>query len=263
MISGFFALRSSFAASADLVGVRPRARDAMDGLLEELDRIVVGFGLDVLGERDEGRAAARRIEHGGDRLRQRRDDLLGPRDAVPIARHRLEGVVDGDGRVAELLDLLEHGIRRAVGEGVTGEDQDRQAVRHRHAGGGDHVGGAGADRGERHHDLAALLRLGEADRGQSHRLLVLAAPGGQHILNGLERLAEAGHVAMPEDCENASEERNFAVVDDGSLSGEIADQGLGHGQPHGLHIGILPDASFWETLPPWPQVAIGCAYGGL
>ena len=35
---------------ADLVGVGPRARDAMDRLLEERDRIVVGLGLDVLGE---------------------------------------------------------------------------------------------------------------------------------------------------------------------------------------------------------------------
>ena len=42
---------------AELVGVGPRPRDAVDGLLEELDRIVEGLGLDVLGKADEGRAA--------------------------------------------------------------------------------------------------------------------------------------------------------------------------------------------------------------
>ena len=75
----------------------------------------------------------------------------------------------------------------------------------RDAGRGDHVGRAGADRGERDHDLPALPRLGEADRGQRHRLLVLAAPGRQLVLDRLQRLAEAGDVAVAEDREHARE----------------------------------------------------------
>ena len=42
---------------ADRVGVGPRAGNAVDRLLEERDGIVVGLGLGVLGEADEGRAA--------------------------------------------------------------------------------------------------------------------------------------------------------------------------------------------------------------
>ena len=57
MISGFLALRSSFAASRICVGVRPRPRHAMDRLLEELDRVIERLGLHVLGERDQGGAA--------------------------------------------------------------------------------------------------------------------------------------------------------------------------------------------------------------
>jgi hypothetical protein len=37
---------------------------------------------------------------------------------------------------------------------------------------------------ERHHDLPPALGLGKADRGERHRLLVLAAPGGQLVLTG-------------------------------------------------------------------------------
>ena len=32
------------------------------------------------------------------------------------------------GGIAEMLDLLQHRVGPAVGEGVAGEDQDRQAV---------------------------------------------------------------------------------------------------------------------------------------
>ena len=91
------------------------------------------------------------------------------------------------------------------------------------------------------HDLAAPHRLGEADRGERHRLLVLAAPGRQLVLDRLQRLAEAGDVAMAEDGENAGEERHLAPVDDGLLGSQVADQGLRHGQPDGLHV----------MTPPW------------
>ena len=103
--------------------------------------------------------------------------------------------------------------------------------------------GAGADRGRRDHDLAAPLGLGEADRGQRHRLLVLAAPGRQLVLHRLQRLAEAGDVAVPEDREDAGEERHFPAIDHGPLGGQIAHQGLRHGQPDGLH-GFLSSCRF-------------------
>ena len=85
-ISGFFALRSSFTASRS-ESASGRARGMRWTVSsKKADGIVIGLGLGVLGEADEGRAAGRRVEHGGDRLRQRGDDLLGPGDAVPVAR---------------------------------------------------------------------------------------------------------------------------------------------------------------------------------
>ncbi len=210
--------------------------------VEERQRVVEGLGLDVLGEAEEGRPAACRVEHGGDRLRQRRDDLLGPRDAVPVANDGLVAVVDGEGRVAELLDLLEHGVRRAVGEGVAGEEKDRQPVGHGDGRSRHHVGGARADRGQRHHDLAALHRLGEADRGKRHRLLVLSAPRGELVFHRLQRLAEAGHVAVAEDREDAGKKRHFLAIDDGPLGSQVTDQGLRHGQADSLHRWLLPRA---------------------
>ena len=80
------------------------------------------------------------------------------------------------------------------------------------------------------HDLPAPLGLGEADRGQRHRLLVLAAPGRQAVLDGFERLGEAGDVAVAEDREHAGEERHALAVDLGELLRQLAHQRLRHGQ---------------------------------
>ena len=134
-----------------------------------------------------------------------------------------------------MLDLLEHGIRQPVDEGVAGQQQHGQAVRVGDAGGGDHVGGARADRAGGDHDLPTALRLGEGDGGERHRLLVLAAPGRQFLLHGFERFTQAGDVAVAEDGEHAGEQRRVLAVDDRALGDQVFDQGLGHGETNGLH----------------------------
>ena len=222
------------------LAVGARARDGPDPLLEEFLRVVEGELLRVLGERDEGGAAVARVEHGGDGLRHRGHELRRMRDPVPVARDRLEGVVHGDGRIAEMLDLLEHRIGQAVHEGIAREDQDRQAVgmgraRRRH-----HVECAGADRGRGDHDLPASPGLGVADRGERHGLLVLAAPGRQPVLNRLQRFREAGDVSVTEDREHAGEERNALVVNHGVLVAQIADQSLRHRQSYGISCHSYP-----------------------
>jgi hypothetical protein len=128
------------------------------------------------------------------------------------------------------------GSGRRLAKHVAGKDQHRQAVGHGSPGGGHHVGRARADGGQRHHDLPSPLGLGEADRGERHRLLVLTAPGGELILDGFQRLGKAGDVAMSEDGKDAREQRHGLAVDFGFLVDEIADQGLGHGQAHRLHV---------------------------
>jgi hypothetical protein len=103
----------------ELLPIRPRPRDVPDCRFEPNRWIIKGLLLRVLAKRNESRAAIGRIEHGGDRLWQRRDDLRGQRDAVPVATDGLEGVVDGYRRVAEMLDLLEHRIGHSIRECIT------------------------------------------------------------------------------------------------------------------------------------------------
>ncbi len=162
------------------------ARHVVDDRVEEGSRVFDGDLLYVLRQGDEGRTAIGRVEHGGDCLRQRRDDLLGMGDAVPVADDGLEGVVHRDCRIVELLGLLQHRVRSAVGEGVARQQQHREPISERRGRRGDHVERAGADGCRRHHDLPPTLGLGEADGRQCHRLLVLAAPGRKAVLDRLE-----------------------------------------------------------------------------
>ena len=222
------------------VAVGARARDRPDLLLEERRGVVEGEFLGVLGKRDEGRAAVARIQHGGDGLRHRRDDLRRVGDPVPVARDRLEGVVHGGGGVAEVLDLLEHRIGQPVRERIARENQDRQAVGMGRARSRHHVERAGADRGRGDHDLATALGLGVADGGQRHGLLVLAAPGRQPVLDRFQRFREAGDVTVTEDREHTGEERNALAVNDGVLVANIADQGLRHRQPYRVSLHCSP-----------------------
>ena len=117
----------------------------MDGRFEKGFRIIPGHFLHVLRQRDESRAAIRRIEQDSDSLRQRRDNLFRVGNAIPIARHGAEGIIDVDRRVTEVLNLLHDRIGAAIDECITGEQQDRQAVGMGNAGGSHHVQCAGTD----------------------------------------------------------------------------------------------------------------------
>jgi len=115
-------------------------------------------------------------EHRGCRLRQRRNDLRRTGDAIPVARNRLEGVVHGDSRVAEVFDLLEHWVRQPVGESVAGKEEHGKTIGMRRSRRRRHIEGAGADRRRRDHDLPTALGFGEANGCERHRLFVLSAP---------------------------------------------------------------------------------------
>ena len=161
-------------------------------------------------------------------------------DPVPIAGHGLEGVVHRHGRVAIVLDLLHHRIGHPVGETVPRDQQHRQPVgmgraRRRHHVQRPRPDGRGGD-----HDLPPLFCLGESNRGQRHRLFVLTAPGWQHVLHRLQRLGQAGHVAMPKNAEHPGEQGHPHPVNLGKLVAEIAHQCLRHRQanrrPHRVRL---------------------------
>ena len=212
--------------------VRPLASDAMDMPGEEAIGIVAGLGLNVLTEAESHRPAIHRIEQNSERGRQRRKELLGSRDAIPIARHRAEAIIRGHGRVAEILDLLQDRIGTPIGENVAGQQQHRQAVHMRQRRRGHHVGGARADRRRACHEAAPVRSLREGDRRQRHRLLVMGAMRGQGVARRIERLAEPGHVAVTEDRPHARAERDFVTVDLDELRREPSNQRLRRGESH-------------------------------
>ena len=210
----------------DRVGLGPA--DAPDPRLEEALRVVVGLGLHVLAEGEADRAAVGRIGHRAQRAGQRGQDVLGPGDAVEVAGDRLEAVVGRDRAVVEVLDLLQHRVGPAVGEDVAADEEHRQPVDVGERRGGDHVGRARADRGGDRVGAAAALRLGVGDRGVGHRLLVLAAPGRQRVADAVQRLADAGDVAVAEDRPDALDE---ALTVLGHLHAQPAHHRLRGGQP--------------------------------
>ena len=74
--------------------------------MQETRRAVEGFGLHVLRQGQAHRPASGRIGHRCDRLRQCRQNLFRPGDAVEVARQRAKGVVDTHVAVPEVLQLL-------------------------------------------------------------------------------------------------------------------------------------------------------------
>ncbi len=190
----------------DLARVGRNAAQPMHALVEEARRIVVSLGLHVLAEGERHRPAFGGIGQDRDRSIERRHDLLGPRDAIEIARHGLKAVIGAHRSVGEILDLLQNRIGPAAGEHVARDQEHGEPVDMRDRGGGDHVGRARADRGGAGHHPPAPRGLGEGDRGMRHRLLVMGAIGRQRVARAIERLAHAGHVAMAEDREHALEQ---------------------------------------------------------
>ncbi len=190
------------------VGQRPA--DVPGARLEQLDREVEGLGLHVLRQAQRDRAGLRRVGQHAHRLEQRRPELLGPVDAIPVARDGLEGVVHRHVARPAGLELLQHRVDAPRREDVAGQEQHRQAVDRRERGAGDHVRGAGADRAGARPGGEPAARAGVGDRGVHHRLLVARGHEAHALL--VDRLPDAREVAVAEDAERAREERRLVAV---------------------------------------------------
>ena len=216
--------------------VRSRPGDAVESRREHRRRKRVRLGLHVLWQRDDDGAGIGRVGEDAGDLRKRGDELLGSRDPIEIPTDRPERVIDRGRRVTERLDLLEHRVRRPALEGVAGEQEDRDPVRVRDAGGRDHVERTRADRRRRDHHLSPVHRLPEADRREGHPLLGIAAPGRQPVAFLVEGRAETEHVAVPEDAEHAREQGHLGAVEElGSLGDHPADERLCGRELHRRH----------------------------
>jgi hypothetical protein len=203
------------------VTVRTRSRNFPDLRFKKDRRIIESDFLRILRKTDEGRAAIGRIEHGGNRLRQRLQQLFRQHDPVPVTHHGFERIIDGQRRIAEMLDLLKNRVRQAAGKGVAREKQNGQPVGHGDAGGRHHVQRPRANRCRSGHDLPAPFCLGKTDCGERHGLFVLPAPCRQSVLHRFQGFGKACDIAMPEDREDARKQRNALPVDLGKLVAQV------------------------------------------
>jgi hypothetical protein len=98
-----------------------------------------------------------------------------------------------------------------------------------------HVRCARTDRTCAGHHAAPPARLGEGDRRLAHCLLVMRAQCRQPLAHVVQRLADSGDIAMPENRKNAGKQGNLAAIHFARLRREIANERLGHRQPDRGH----------------------------
>ncbi len=72
------------------------ARDMPDAAGEERSGVCKSLGLYVLGQGQRDGPGLRRAGQHAHRFRQSRQQLFGPRDAIPVAADGLEGIIDGN-----------------------------------------------------------------------------------------------------------------------------------------------------------------------
>ncbi len=222
---------------ANALGVGQPPLDAPASLAEKVFWIIIRMRLDILGQRDRDGTRLGRIREDAHRFRQRRQDLLRPGDAIEEAADRAEAIVDADIGGNRVLELLEH---RPLMPGciiIGGEQEHRQPVDGRGRRACDHVGRARPDRcgaGERGQ---AMVRLGEADRGMHHRLLVAGLVVRQARAALLECLAHAADVAVAEDAEHGRDQAADVAVALAVLHLQILHDRLRHRQADRLSAG--------------------------
>ena len=217
-------MRSTASAIDAASGDGPR--NVPDAPREKVLGEVVRLSLHVLRERKCHGTRLRLVDEHAHRRQCRGHQLFRPFDAIEVARHRLQGVVDRN--VARVWDP-----RAAAGRGraprcehIAGQQQHRQPVDGRQRGAGDEVRRAGADRSRACERREPVLHARETDRGMHHRLLVACLVVRQQIGVLVQRLADPGDVAVPEDSEAPFEETLLDSVALDVLRGEEPDERL-------------------------------------
>ena len=209
------------------------AADAVDAPREERLGVVIGPALQVLRQTHEGRAAIGGVKHRGKGCRQRLQDLRGVSDAVPVAADRLEGVVQSQRGVPEMLQLLQHRVGQPGQERITAEHQHRQSVGMGKGGCRQQVCGARSRTRGAEHEPAAQMVLGVSRRRKAHALFVLPPIERHLLMHRIKRFTQTRHVAMAKNAEAAAANPDLFAVNQDILVHQPADDGLCHGQPEG------------------------------
>ena len=222
----------------DRAGIAAWAGDGPHPLVKERVGIIKGFRLRVLGQRQRhGAGVGGRGQHAHG-VGQRAQQLLGPVNPIPIAGDRAQAVVHRNVLGLARFELLQHGGRRAVGEDVAGQQQHRQAIDGGAGGPGHQVGRTRADRRGTGQRSQPVRHLGEPGGGVDHRLFVAALVVAQAVAHLIERLADAGDVAVTENSEHPGEERLPPSVALAELHAQKPHQRLRHGQSRHWESGL-------------------------
>ena len=191
--------------------------------------------LHVLRERERDRARLRLVHEHAHRVQRRGNDLLRSPDPVEVAGDRPQALVHRDVAGPRHLELLQHGIGPARREDVARQQQHGQAVHRRGRRAGDHVRRARADRRGADERPEPVLHPRVADGGMHHPLFVPPLVIGEEVAVLVQRLPDAGDVAVPEDAEAAGEEPLPRAVSLRPLVDEELDDRLPDRQPYGGH----------------------------
>jgi hypothetical protein len=225
---------------AELFRPGRRSRHLIYALGKKMDRTVEGLGLHVLGQSDRDGTGLGRIREHAHGLGHGGEDLFRPVDAVPVARDRLEAVVDAGVLRAGVLELLQHGRGPAVGEDVSRQKQHGQPVDGRGGGAGHHVGRSGADRRRARQRAEAALRFRVGNRRVDHGLLILrlvVRQGAAAVL--LEGLAEPCDIAVAENSADTVDQTVLAPIAADVLHLKKADESGANADADRVSVSIL------------------------
>ena len=229
-ISGRCAAAEQVGGLRQRLGLGRGPAHAPDAALEELVRPVVGLGLHVLRERERDRAGLGRVgQHAHRRRAARRDELLGPLDAVEEARDRRSSRSPTRRRRAGCSSCCSTGLATRVAKRSPGSSRTGRRLTVASAApvtmfvapGPIEVVQASVERRSLCRAYAAAVC--------TMRLLVARQVVGQPGPGALgleQRLADAGDVAVPEDPEAAGDEALLRAVALGVLVGQEAHERL-------------------------------------
>ena len=182
-------------------------------------------------QRERHRAALRGIGEHAHRARQRGEHLLGPRDAVEVARHRPEAVVRRDRPSPKSSTCCSTGSGRRLANTSPGSSSTGSRLTCATAAAVTMLVAPGPI------DVVQAImrrrreRLGERDRRMRHRLLVVRAEGRQLSRACHSASPSAGDVAVAEDRPHAGEQRLRVCPRSRSLRRQVAHQRLRHREP--------------------------------
>ena len=233
MMIGFFAEARSSATAAISSASGAGRRITQSRSVEELGGEVVGVGLHVLRQGQHHGTGLDRVDQGADRRRQCGQQLLGAGDPVEEPADRPEDVVHGQVGVDRVLQLLQHRSLVSGGVGVTRQQEHREPVHGGQGRPGDQVHRARTDRRGHGQGGAPPGVLGEPDRRVHQGLFVAALDERHRLVQLVQGLAQAGHVAVAEDAQGGGDQPAALAVGNGVLPGQVGHHRLGDGQSDG------------------------------